>query len=636
VELTLSVLRCPDSVVPEQRRVPGGDYRLGRGAECNWVLADPDRLLSKQHCVLEFRSGGWEVRDTSTNGTFVNHATAPIGRDQSAILNDGDRIRLGAYEIEVRVEQAAAGEWRGGNAMPMASQAAPGWETPAPPRAEWNAQPAAREVGGAWEAQGWEQASQPTRQQDPMAPRIAGDPFAPSGPESSSGNGGFGFGGAPAAGNAGGFPGNDPFAAPSADPYASEAMPDHRSATSDAFLPPRAMQQVSGIPDDWDLDISPKAPVNQGPPPPAPTAPPKALPDDWDLDLTPRAPPIAAPAPVQRPPAPAAPMMAPLPPMAPPPAPIAAAPAIPAFPDDFGLSPLTPAAPASFAPAPPPAPFAPPPAVSLPAAAMPPQPACAPPSPPASAFAPAAGALPPTMTQFHGDDQDPFREDVPVANGGPPPGAPVVVASVPMPSQSPPNAAPVFVPSGSGGDASAGLAAFLAGAGLGSVPLRASPEETLQSLGAAFAAAIGGMRALLIARADVKREFRIEQTMLRAGANNPVKFSASDEQAIAGMIQLGPQKSVAALTETVADLTAHQVATLAATQAAARALLEKLAPAVIESSDGTSGGLFGSKEKKYWEAYKKLHQQVSDQFDDDFDSAFGKEFARAYEQASKK
>ncbi|MBR0655420.1 type VI secretion system-associated FHA domain protein TagH, partial [Plastoroseomonas arctica] len=282
-----------------------------------------------------------------------------------------------------------------------------------------------------------------------------------------------------------------------------------------------------------------------------------------------------------------------------------------------------PSAPASAAPAA----FAPPPA-----------------SPPPAAFAPAADAVPPPMTQFHGDDADPFREDVPVANSGPPPAAPVVVASVPVAAPPAPAAAPAFAPAppayvpsaNGGGDAAAGLAAFLAGAGLGSVPLRASPEETLQSLGAAFAAAIGGMRALLIARADVKREFRIEQTMLRAGANNPVKFSASDEQAIAGMIQLGPQKSVAALAETVADLTAHQVATLAATQAAARALLEKLAPAVVEGADATSSGLFASREKKYWEAYKKLHQQVSDQFDDDFDSAFGKEFARAYEQASKK
>ena len=363
MELTLSVLRCPDSVVPEQRRVPGGDYRLGRGAECDWVLADPDRLLSKQHCVLEFRSGGWEVRDTSTNGTFVNHASAPVGREQSAILNDGDRIRLGAYEIEIRVAQAAAGDWGGSAGMPMAP-AAPGWETPAPARQEWNAQPAPREVGGAWEASGWEQAAQPTRQHDPMAPRVAGDPFAMPGMEQPSS-----FGQAPAGGMpGGGLPGADPFAAPSGDPYGREAMPDHRSSTSDAFVAPRAMPQASGIPDDWDLDLTPKAPARAASPSPAPAGAAKAMPDDWDFgDLSPggaAAP--AAPVPAPRPMAPMmAPPAAPPPPMAPPsiaaappPAPMAAPVASAAFPDDFDLSPGPPAAPV----APAPIPFTPPPA----------------------------------------------------------------------------------------------------------------------------------------------------------------------------------------------------------------------------------------------------------------------------------
>lgn len=132
MELTLTMIRCPDSVVPEQRRVPGGDYVIGRGADANWVLPDPDRLLSKHHCVVEFRGGGWQVRDLSTNGTYVNHADAPIGRDQVKPLEDGDRLRLGAYEIEVRVAlaggQSAGSAWGGG--MPAAPQGG-GWDQPA-------------------------------------------------------------------------------------------------------------------------------------------------------------------------------------------------------------------------------------------------------------------------------------------------------------------------------------------------------------------------------------------------------------------------------------------------------------------------------------------------------------------------
>jgi type VI secretion system FHA domain protein len=189
-----------------------------------------------------------------------------------------------------------------------------------------------------------------------------------------------------------------------------------------------------------------------------------------------------------------------------------------------------------------------------------------------------------------------------------------------------------------GGSADGGLAAFLAGAGLPAhLAGNTDPDAALRALGAAFHAAISGLRQLLIARADVKREFRIEQTMLRSAGNNPVKFAASDEQALAALISAGTQNGPRAVRETVEDLTAHQVATLAATQAAARALLARLAPEGIEGQEGGGGGgLFASKDKRLWDAYKRLHQQVTEQFDDDFDSAFGKEFARAYEQASRK
>ncbi|MBR0674479.1 type VI secretion system-associated FHA domain protein TagH, partial [Neoroseomonas soli] len=194
---------------------------------------------------------------------------------------------------------------------------------------------------------------------------------------------------------------------------------------------------------------------------------------------------------------------------------------------------------------------------------------------------------------------------------------------------------PVAPPGAGGSDA--GLAAFLAGAGLPPhLAAHTDPDAALRALGAAFHAAISGLRQLLIARADVKREFRIEQTMLRSAGNNPVKFAASDEQALTSLLTAGPQTGPRAVRETVEDLTAHQVATLAATQAAARALLARLAPEGIEGQDQGGGGLFASKDKRLWEAYKRLHQQVTEQFDDDFDSAFGKEFARAYEQASRK
>jgi type VI secretion system protein ImpI/type VI secretion system protein len=230
----------------------------------------------------------------------------------------------------------------------------------------------------------------------------------------------------------------------------------------------------------------------------------------------------------------------------------------------------------------------------------------------------------------------PIAPAVPIP--APPPVAPLAQdAPAPAHPHAPPPAMPtpapaMHAPPTAGAGADAGLSALLAGMGIAAPPaLSADPAATLRAAGAALRAAISGLRALLIARADVKREFRIEATMLGT-ANNPVKFSHNDDAALLALLGAaghGP----ASVQDAVNDLTAHQVATLAATQAAARALLERLAPAGVESAD-PGGSLFGaSREKRLWEAYKKLHEQVGQQFEDDFDSAFGKAFARAYEQA---
>src|SRR6185369_1672435 len=160
----------------------------------------------------------------------------------------------------------------------------------------------------------------------------------------------------------------------------------------------------------------------------------------------------------------------------------------------------------------------------------------------------------------------------------------------------------------------------------------ADPDAALRNAGVLLRAAVSGIRALLIARGSVKREFRIEQTMLRSKENNPLKFAASDEAALAAL--LDPRtKSLQAVQESISDLTVHQVATLAATQAAARALIETMGPDAIEA-EVTGGGLFpGALDKRRWEAYKRRHAKLLEQFEDDFESAFGTAFARAYELA---
>ncbi|MGH7153962.1 MAG: FHA domain-containing protein, partial [Acetobacteraceae bacterium] len=108
MSLTFNVLRCPDSVAPETRHVAGGEFTVGRGPGVDWVLPDPERILSKRHFVVAFRAGTWQLADTSTNGTFLNRESGPIGHNDVRSLRDGDRVRLGQYEIELRLAEDAA------------------------------------------------------------------------------------------------------------------------------------------------------------------------------------------------------------------------------------------------------------------------------------------------------------------------------------------------------------------------------------------------------------------------------------------------------------------------------------------------------------------------------------------------
>ena len=214
--------------------------------------------------------------------------------------------------------------------------------------------------------------------------------------------------------------------------------------------------------------------------------------------------------------------------------------------------------------------------------------------------------------------------------------------AAPLPPSLPPApSAPAYAQHGAsapqpGGDALASLALLLKGAALPDDVLHraaSNPEKVLMQAGGVLQAAVTGMRALLVARGLVKREFRIEQTMLRPKDNNPLKFAASDEQALASL--LDPRNDGArAVLRAIEDLTTHEVAVLAATQAAARAMLMQLTPDTLEADDqGGSGLLPGAREKRLWMAYKRRHATLVAQLEDDFESAFGTAFARAYEQA---
>jgi len=187
---------------------------------------------------------------------------------------------------------------------------------------------------------------------------------------------------------------------------------------------------------------------------------------------------------------------------------------------------------------------------------------------------------------------------------------------------------------------SAVVEAFLRGVALSDATLP-DPEKTLERIGAALRASVNGLRQTLMARASIKDEFRIEQTMIRPSGNNPLKFSLDDDDALATLLGIGRRggmPAAEAIAEAFDDLRMHELATISAMQEAVRVLLAQFAPEIIEQKAG-GGGLQihpAQKKAKAWEAFGQLHKSVTQALSDDFDSVFGKAFARAYEQAIEK
>ena len=78
---------------------------IGRAPDNDWILPDPKRVLSGHHCEIEYRSGVFWLKDTSTNGVFINGSDTPASVEGAYTLQDGDRLRLGDYEVLVSIDE---------------------------------------------------------------------------------------------------------------------------------------------------------------------------------------------------------------------------------------------------------------------------------------------------------------------------------------------------------------------------------------------------------------------------------------------------------------------------------------------------------------------------------------------------
>ncbi|HET8996866.1 MAG TPA: type VI secretion system-associated FHA domain protein TagH, partial [Acetobacteraceae bacterium] len=92
----------------DTRTLRNGTLSIGRGPGNDWVLPDPERHLSKAHCMIVGAGGHYLLTDISTNGVFVNGASERVPRNGQVELTDGDEVRLGDYVIMVSEAADAA------------------------------------------------------------------------------------------------------------------------------------------------------------------------------------------------------------------------------------------------------------------------------------------------------------------------------------------------------------------------------------------------------------------------------------------------------------------------------------------------------------------------------------------------
>lgn len=497
-----------------------GSLTIGRATQNGWVLQDPERILSSNHCVVHYEDSDYFLTDTSTNGTFLNDSEQRIPRNQTVPLAEGDHFVLGEYEIEVNLTSD-------GEEAPAIEQGA---VTDIVPMSHDRASPADPSL---------------LSLRRPVEPSIKGAAATEPPPEQL-------------------MPERASFEPPEIQSQARFAHPIEPPPAAVDPLEPAAESAVPTPPPEADGGEPPAAafpavgsdPLVDGGEPSAAASPAVGsdllIPEDWWL------------APSSSPGAP--------PPIAPPP-------------------PVTPTPPAM------PPPVEPPPV-------EPPLAAPVKPSAPAVAKSPAASI------------------------------EPAIVKAPAPPAAGPASAA----------EAEALFAAFLKGAGLPQAALAGSEHlRIMGDLGAIFRETVRGLMDVLVARGDVKGEFRLDRTTIGPVENNPLKTPPGQpplamEEAM-GLLLMRRQEAymspVQAVREGFDDIKAHQLAVMAGIQAALNRLLERFDPANLETrlqQTVLDSILPASRKAKYWDLFTAEYQAIAREAEDDFNELFGDEFARAYRE----
>ncbi|MGI9282633.1 MAG: type VI secretion system-associated FHA domain protein TagH [Endozoicomonas sp.] len=142
---------------------------------------------------------------------------------------------------------------------------------------------------------------------------------------------------------------------------------------------------------------------------------------------------------------------------------------------------------------------------------------------------------------------------------------------------------------------------------------------------------------LLRARSTVKNELRVERTMIESQDNNPLKFSATVEDALNMMFGRNSNAFMSpslAIKDSFDNISDHQIAVLVGMRTAYDAMLAQFTPdklsTLFERMNGK--GLSMNRKAKNWETFQKWYSDLQSDPEATYNRLFGEVFAEAYEK----
>jgi predicted component of type VI protein secretion system len=184
------------------------------------------------------------------------------------------------------------------------------------------------------------------------------------------------------------------------------------------------------------------------------------------------------------------------------------------------------------------------------------------------------------------------------------------------------------------------LRAFLEGAGLPHKELSAAQSERmLRDCGAIMRAAVEGIMMLLLARAEMRKEFEAEErTMVAARDNNPLKLMSDPHEAMDFLFDPAERTDgfldpVQAVGDACEDLRSHELALMAGMRAAILGALRRFDPHVLERAFEKSpkGFSLASRKAKLWDLFVEQQDKLAREAQEDFNKVFGRDFMGAYQ-----